>query len=685
MRILIAFIAAFLVVAQPRGQLTVNDYTSAHPLNDNDLLYIGNYVSSGVFSNGKVTAAQLRTYVTNGIVGLGTVTSVSLTAPDIFTVSGSGGTTAVSLVVAPTDPNADRIVFWDDSAGKWVYLAPGSGLLITGTSLAVDISGLTADGSPDGAADYVMTYDASAGALKKVLLNNLPGSGGGSVATDTIWDAKGDLAVGTGANTASRLAIGADNTIPIADSAEATGIRWGAVTGFESTLEGVLDLQDLQGAVTDAQVPNNITIDLATLASTVTVVDGSDSTSFPLIADSATGNLAVKTDTALTYDATTGILGATGFSSSGASAGSLDLGDSDGSHFFSIRPNGTTTTSVSFLGPAAPFAGYVQFTVSGTTNWIPSQVAFGNGLLGSDGSNNPVDVDTEAELETALGSVDVVTVTTDDITSANLRTALSDESGTGAAIFAGGNIGAATATTPAGGDNDTSVATTAYVQTELAALGAISDTAFGVAWNGVTTDASSQNALHDWGVIFDTDYDGKVNVLDLTAGIVKTDGSGVVSVATANTDYEPALTDSASLRSTLSDESGTGVAIFQGSSYLDGAIGITIDGGGSAITTGIKGFIEIPFACTITRVTMLADQSGSAVVDIWKDTYANYPPTDADSITASAVPTISTATKSQDSTLTGWTTSVSAGDIIGFNVDSASTITRLTITLKTTR
>lgn len=32
--------------------------------------------------------------------------------------------------------------------------------------------------------------------------------GGGSVATDTIWDAAGDLAIGTGSNTAARLAIG---------------------------------------------------------------------------------------------------------------------------------------------------------------------------------------------------------------------------------------------------------------------------------------------------------------------------------------------------------------------------------------------------------------------------------------------------------------------------------------------
>jgi len=107
-----------------------------------------------------------------------------------------------------------------------------------------------------------------------------------------------------------------------------------------------------------------------------------------------------------------------------------------------------------------------------------------------------------------------------------------------------------------------------------------------------------------------------------------------------------------------------------------------IDNAGTAITTGEKGHLEIPFACTILQATMLADQSGSIVVDIWKDSYANYPPTDADSITASAPPTISAAVKSQDATLSGWTTAVSAGDILAFNVDSCSTITRIVLSLK---
>jgi hypothetical protein len=110
-------------------------------------------------------------------------------------------------------------------------------------------------------------------------------------------------------------------------------------------------------------------------------------------------------------------------------------------------------------------------------------------------------------------------------------------------------------------------------------------------------------------------------------------------------------------------------------------IGITIDGGGSALTTGLKGYKSFPVAGTITGVRLLADQSGSIVIDIWKDTFANYPPVNADSITAAAPPTISGADKSEDTTLTGWTTSVSAGDVFGFNIDSITTITRITLEL----
>ena len=112
------------------------------------------------------------------------------------------------------------------------------------------------------------------------------------------------------------------------------------------------------------------------------------------------------------------------------------------------------------------------------------------------------------------------------------------------------------------------------------------------------------------------------------------------------------------------------------------SITFIIDDGGSVIATGIKGDLEIPFGCTIQAVTLLADQTGSIVIDIWKDSYAAYPPTVADSITASAKPTLSSALKSQDTSLTGWTTSSSAGQILRFNVSSASAVTRVTLSLK---
>jgi hypothetical protein len=114
-------------------------------------------------------------------------------------------------------------------------------------------------------------------------------------------------------------------------------------------------------------------------------------------------------------------------------------------------------------------------------------------------------------------------------------------------------------------------------------------------------------------------------------------------------------------------------------------LNFVIDGGGSAITTGIKGDLIVDFACTINQVTMAADQTGSIVVDIWKQVYASFPPTVSQTITAAALPTITTALKAQDATLTGWTTAVAAGDVFRFNVNSATSITRVTLSLKVTR
>jgi hypothetical protein len=109
----------------------------------------------------------------------------------------------------------------------------------------------------------------------------------------------------------------------------------------------------------------------------------------------------------------------------------------------------------------------------------------------------------------------------------------------------------------------------------------------------------------------------------------------------------------------------------------------TINGGGSAITAGKRGQVTVPFACTITGWTAIADASGSISVQLNKSTYANFPTTS--SIVASAPIALSSVQKNTGSP-TGWTTSVAAGDVVEFEVTGTpATITRLQIIIEVTR
>lgn len=114
--------------------------------------------------------------------------------------------------------------------------------------------------------------------------------------------------------------------------------------------------------------------------------------------------------------------------------------------------------------------------------------------------------------------------------------------------------------------------------------------------------------------------------------------------------------------------------------------GLLIDGSGSPIIAGVaSGCIAVPFTGTITNVKVFADVATSAVIDLWMDDFAAYPPTVADTITASAKPTLTADLTYTDSTLTGWTTSVTAGDVIKINVDSNDLATWMVVAITFTR
>jgi len=129
----------------------------------------------------------------------GTVTQVDGGLGLTGSVTGSGAIALDHLGFEDlTDPNGDRIAFWDDSAGKFDWLTAGSGVSISGTTLSATGTvntagtGLTLSGSEfsvkyasgsnliDGAAsgtaagaDSILFYDTDGNAVKKDSIANV--------------------------------------------------------------------------------------------------------------------------------------------------------------------------------------------------------------------------------------------------------------------------------------------------------------------------------------------------------------------------------------------------------------------------------------------------------------------------------------------------------------------------------
>lgn len=115
------------------------------------------------------------------------------------------------------------------------------------------------------------------------------------------------------------------------------------------------------------------------------------------------------------------------------------------------------------------------------------------------------------------------------------------------------------------------------------------------------------------------------------------------------------------------------------------SIAVVFDGGGNAVPTGQRVLVRVPFDCTIVGAYLFGDQEGSITVELNKDPFGgDYPP---DS-TISSGWAISSALYSGDTTLSGWTTSLSAGDVLMFMVTGefgATNITRCTAQLTVER
>lgn len=98
---------------------------------------------------------------------------------------------------------------------------------------------------------------------------------------------------------------------------------------------------------------------------------------------------------------------------------------------------------------------------------------------------------------------------------------------------------------------------------------------------------------------------------------------------------------------------------------------------GVAATAPLYAMTYIPYGCTITGAYLAsvdsanAALSASATVEVWIKSAAI--PTSSDKVSASAPLTLSSASLSTDTTLTGWTTTVTAGSWAVFKLATSTT------------
>jgi len=114
---------------------------------------------------------------------------------------------------------------------------------------------------------------------------------------------------------------------------------------------------------------------------------------------------------------------------------------------------------------------------------------------------------------------------------------------------------------------------------------------------------------------------------------------------------------------------------------LTRTINYVVDNGSRPMTTGNKGYLTIDVTGVIESWILVSDADGTLEVDLRKSTFADYP--NVTSICGGNTPKLINTNKNTDITLSGWNTTLNAGDIIQFEViNTTVSISNFAIALK---
>jgi hypothetical protein len=520
---------------------------------------------------------------------------------------------------------------------------------------------------------------------------------GHDILTKKIADAKGDLLVGTADNAISRVAVGTNGHVLTADSAETSGVKWAAPAAV-----GVFDTQiTFEGATAD-DYETTLTVVDPTADRTITLPNATGT----VVLRDSTDTLTNKS-ISLTTNTITGTKAEFNSAMSDADFASLAGSETLTNKTISLASNTISGTTAEFNTALtddnfATLAGtetLTNKTISGSSNTITNVslstgvtgtlpvanggtgiTSLGTGIatfLGTPSSANlaaaltdeagsgtvafttspsfttpDIGVATATSVNgTTIPSSKTLVVTTDKLnvlaatSSSELAGIISDETGTGALVFANTptlvtpNIGAATGTSLVlSGDLTVNGTTTTINSTEITiddknlTLGSVaSPTDAGADGGGLTLKGATDKTF-SW--IDATDSWTSSEHLDLASGkVLKVNGTQVLSateytgnaatvtngVYTTSKISALAATSSSELAGVISDETGTGALVFANTPTL-----VTPAIGAATGTT-----LVLSGALTATAITLNDSSVGSATatagtsattIDTWSAT-----------------------------------------------------------------